>query len=121
MAKKGRCPVSKVSLFSVAASVVTMGLVLTGCATSGQMADETDHMIMCPGCETVWGRELSRQGARGRRYHVTREMACETCDKMAKSYYEGDQLVLHDCPTCKVKPQVLTERRSTSHLGHKHQ
>ncbi len=111
----------KVSRILVAASVVTMGVILAGCSTSKQMVDDTDHMIMCPSCETVWGQELGRSGPRGRRYHATSKMVCETCDKMAKSYFEGDQRVLHDCPTCKVAPKVLTKRQPISHKGHKHQ
>ena len=35
------------------------------------------------------------------------EMTCPTCDKMASGYFDEGKLVLHNCPQCKVTPQVL--------------
>lgn len=103
--------------------VLTAGFILAGCASAGQQADTSDHVVMCPKCETVWTRE-SRGLINPRNTHrftYQRDMTCPTCDKMAAAYFEGDEKVLHDCPECKVTPKVYKPRKPMSHIGHKHQ
>lgn len=102
------------------ALALSLAVVLSGCATSNETADATDHMIMCPKCETVWRIERKGHGSKVRVTHFSRDMTCETCDKTAKAYFEDGKLTLHNCPTCKVTPKVLKPRRPISHLGHKH-
>ena len=108
----------------VAAGVVlAAGFILAGCATTGQQADASDHVVMCSKCETVWIRESRGLGhpQKTRRFTYKRDMTCPTCDKTAAAYFENGEKVLHDCPECKVTPKVYKPRKPKSHIGHKHQ
>lgn len=106
----------------VAGMALAVGLILAGCASTGQTPDTTDHAIMCPKCDTVWIRKSKWVGPKNvRRFSYKQEMTCPDCDKMAKAYFEGDKKVLHECQTCKVTPKEYKPRKPIDHTFHKHQ
>ena len=98
-------------------TLVSLGLFAAGCASqrNGAGADAHSHGIMCPKCETVWMSKLEGQGTKMQRLSSVKGMTCPDCDAMAKAYMEGDKMVLHDCPTCKVKPVEITRSAAGIH------
>ena len=72
----------------------------------------------CPKCETVWVRPTTAaQGSKITALRWGREEVCPDCDAMAKSYFENGEAVLHDCPTCRVKPRPATPVTPTHPKG----
>lgn len=112
----------KAVMFAMAVGIA-MGLsFLTGCESSQKAAaDDSQAMMMCPKCETVWVRDTTTSPPHIRRYQAERTMVCPDCDKMATAYLEGDQAVLHDCLKCKVSLEALQPPKGVSHTLHKHQ
>jgi hypothetical protein len=101
----------------MAIALISMGLFATGCASqrNGTDADVHSHGMMCPKCETVWMSKLEGQGTKMQRLSSVKGMTCPDCDAMAKAYMDGDKTVLHDCPTCKVKPVEVTRAAAATH------
>lgn len=104
--------------FSILSAVTV--LAFGGCMLTDDAADELSEAVVCPKCETVWVRHGHFHPKKTRIYHMSPEMSCPTCDKMAEAYLEDGKLVLHNCPDCKVTPKVAKPKDSPSHLGHKH-
>ena len=83
---------------------------LAGCAATdhgghGRHSDVSG--MVCPKCETVWvaPRSTGSGSPKVQAMHWGREMVCPDCDATASAYFKDGEKVLHDCPTCKVKPQ----------------
>ena len=102
---------------TMAIALISIGLVATGCASqrTGTDADAHSHGMMFPKCETVWMSKLEGQGTKMQRLSSVKGMTCPDCDAMAKAYMERDKMVLHDCPTCKVKPVEVTRAAPGTH------
>ena len=100
-----------------AIALTSLSLVAAGCASQRNDADADAHShgMMCPKCETVWMSKLEGQGTKLQRLSSVKGMTCPDCDAMAKAYMEGDKMVLHDCPTCKVKPVEVTRAAPGTH------
>ena len=94
---------------------------LGGCASSdhsGHARHASSQGMMCPKCETVWiGPEIKGQGTKVQAYQWGREAVCPDCDVMAQAYFKDGEKVLHDCPTCKVKPRPATPYTPTHPKG----
>lgn len=105
------------TLAAITAAALTVG----GCARtsrSGGARHADVPGMVCPKCETVWtGPQLTGQGTKVQAYKWGREAVCPDCDAMAKSYFENGEKALHDCPTCKVRPQLAEPHRPTRPLG----
>lgn len=97
----------------VLSAVVVLGLFAAGCQSNGSgnalaSGEQTGSGMYCPKCETVWIRQPSRTG-RVNLWRSEARMTCPDCDAMAKSRLMSDGTVmLHECPTCKVTPKVLS-------------
>jgi hypothetical protein len=114
------------NLFKLASLVAVSALpaVAAGCASAnaGRSAPVSAGM-MCPKCETVWVSQVVGQGTKVQRMVSEREMTCPECDAMAVSQLTGDgKVILHDCPTCKVTPLLVTPKPAIapSHLQGTH-
>ncbi|HMP89695.1 MAG TPA: hypothetical protein PJ991_05815 [Kiritimatiellia bacterium] len=62
-------------------------------------ADEADAAIMCPKCETVWVKTVSRQGRKAETYVSTKKMKCEDCKNAVESFIATGEFK-HTCKTC---------------------
>lgn len=103
--------------FITTTSIVSLALGLTtlaGCASSSaSRADKpknptaTTAAMSCPTCQTVWVAEQTSHGTKIQRFASRQQMTCPECDATATTYLDGDQKVLHNCPTCKVTPTPL--------------
>ena len=100
---------------------VLAGGSLGGCASTdhgGQARHSSPPGMMCPKCETVWvGPEIRGQGSKVQAYQWGREAVCPDCDAMAHAYFKDGEKVLHDCPTCKVKPRPAVPYTPTHPKG----
>jgi len=86
------------------------------CASQGSKNDESaSRGMMCPKCETVWVSKVEGQGTKAQRLTSAKAMTCPDCDATAKAYLEGGSLILHDCPSCKVKPIEVTAGAPRTH------
>lgn len=108
---------SRLTFLLTAGSLLGGVLLLAGCSSTtatGDHADAQMRAMACPQCETVWVAQPSAEGPR----HVTRlsrtgKMVCPGCEAMAKNQLTKDGMVmLHNCPTCKVVPDLLTPQDS---------
>ena len=105
----------------VVAAAASLGL--SGCAATngGGNGGHSDVSGMaCPKCETVWLAPRSTSGAGGSKVqavHWGREMVCPDCDAMAAAYFKDGEKVLHDCPTCNVRPRAATPYTPTHPQG----
>ena len=100
------------------AVVVVVGLFFVGCAANNKDVApglHADHGVLCPTCETVWITDTVGQGTKVQRLTTEKRMTCPDCNKMAQAYLEGDETVLHDCPTCKVAPRPVIKGASPMH------
>lgn len=107
----------------LACGLVAGGLLLAGCASTGQAAADADthaYMdgMMCPKCETVWVTERKTRGPRQiNRLSYSRGMTCPECDAMARSQLlEDGKVQLHECPTCKVTPKPIKPAEHPKHF-----
>lgn len=93
-----------------AASFVLGASLLAGCASNARPANDAtvSAAMMCPKCETVWVRNVTGQGTKVQSFSSEKKMVCPDCDQTARAYLQGDKTVLHNCPMCKVTPQVVT-------------
>ncbi|MCC6680233.1 MAG: hypothetical protein IT445_04950 [Phycisphaeraceae bacterium] len=100
----------------VAGSVLAGVLLAAGCASTsgGSTASKDMHSnmqgMMCPNCETVWVKDRSQPGSKIVSLRHKTQMTCPDCDAMATSQLmEDGKVMLHNCPTCKVTPESLTQ------------
>ena len=102
-----------------AASFILGASVLTGCTSTARPTNDAQAStaMMCPKCETVWVRHVTGQGTKTQSFSSDKKMICPDCDNTARAYLEGDKAVLHNCPTCKVTPQVVTPTEASHPKG----
>lgn len=103
-------------------AIVMLGslLVVGGCSsTQGADTHAKVDGMMCPKCETVWTVSRTPSGPRDvTALRKKPEMTCESCDATAKAVLlEDGSKQLHDCPTCKVTPVMISNHFEK---GHKH-
>ena len=96
---------------------ITAALVsAAGCASEQNgSGPSASRGMMCPKCETVWIKDVEGQGTKAQRFSSTKGMSCPDCDATAKAYLQGGDLILHDCPSCKVKPIAVTAGPPRTH------
>ncbi len=62
-------------------------------------ANETDAAIMCPKCETVWVKKVSRQGRKAETFASAKKMNCEDCKNAVENFITTGEFK-HTCKTC---------------------
>ena len=102
--------------------ILSGGLALSaaGCVsgpTAMPTSGDTQSGMMCPKCETVWVHNLKGQGTKVQRLVSERAMVCPDCNEMAEAYFDKGQLVLHECPQCRVTPQVVKPSKPSHPKG----
>jgi len=95
--------------------VALMGLTVALGATvraesESTKADKADAAIMCPKCETVWVKKISRQGRRAETFVSARQMKCNDCKNAVENFISTGKFA-HTCKTCGdlVMCKALTE------------
>lgn len=61
--------------------------------------DEADAAIMCPKCETVWVKKVSRPGRNAETYRSAKKMKCEDCKNAVENFIATGEFK-HNCKSC---------------------
>jgi hypothetical protein len=94
----------RVSKFTVAASLLAGGLVLTGCASNGggntaQAATASTQAVTCSKCQTTWVKIPNREKGRIVSYSTRKQMVCPDCKDAVASFFDSGKFQ-HTCKTC---------------------
>jgi hypothetical protein len=112
----------QMNVWALGGAVMAATLLAAGCASSDHSGHERHADVAgmtCPKCETTWVGPHARAGGSSKiqALHWGREAVCPDCDAMAQSYFKDGETVLHDCPTCGVKPRPATPYTPTHPKG----